>query len=907
MGNETLKPFLMNPGSNSEAATMATWMGVIYPEDEAAQQAPHLSSNSESDYSRSGSDSDVDDFSQNSEGEVIKAASNTLRKEVINRTLSDEDSTYSMSDISGVMEKKPKKGAGGWPSRKMEKYFSLSQGFKYGKKNVESSPTPPSSDYSSQEESPVPAEIKPWIADKREIQASEDINKFMTSNENKDDSIVEYCSSGDDQSGVPSMNGSSSVSTLSARSVDHGMDDSGTDIKAELQNLKSKLNNLGFKGPNAKKKHKKHASRAKDDRGQEKGKTREIADGQDAPTAEDASQVSSVMLNPKASDKDDVHLKKSSEQGGLFSNDMTDCCFVGEMPLASLLTGTIDEEKPVNDADIPPIRHVTFSTKTPEVFHACADTEFSCTPTIETESIQSASAVMLSYINSVAPSADEQWLTPKKDQSAQDSLSVPQVDMAVADTPGKELPFVHAPSEELRADKEGRQLRQRSQSKSTNGEEKNSTLTQTLVETIKIGATNFTSACGPETSSPIDEVIAEQLDDGSIVVSLITTDFPHDAHPGYNTQAKPHTDTKQGNVPEFIGSSSVSKDSLDGFLKQNLEVHGANVQNRTSSGVSAILNGDLKDQQPSTAIEMTIPRTPSVKQINGGNGVPSDANDLESGPRKSSGGNGNMGEVSRADMGESHESGGSGGDAEQEEAIPEEPQLEMVILPGDDFSSTQKQDVHDDTAARREVSRRLCVRLSVLGLLFVILLSLLIVFLRKDDENSTSMIIESSATTAPNVVVFTEPPEEIEVAETDSPEVDATNPPFTQGATPVPTESATCANRIGTDGFCYNAFSPIFVFFDNCDPLPDDWLGVYPAGSDPLNLPEPVFWVWTCGNQDCFAEIFSEAYTLNFNLAPGSYMLYLARQGNGFPPYQSYANSEEFIVVNEGVDCQQQN
>jgi hypothetical protein len=53
---------------------------------------------------------------------------------------------------------------------------------------------------------------------------------------------------------------------------------------------------------------------------------------------------------------------------------------------------------------------------------------------------------------------------------------------------------------------------------------------------------------------------------------------------------------------------------------------------------------------------------------------------------------------------------------------------------------------------------------------------------------------------------------------------------------------------VQSDLVCYAPQTSIDISFENCDPLEEDWIGIY--GQDPdvdlTNLGGPLTWLWTC-------------------------------------------------------------
>jgi hypothetical protein len=107
----------------------------------------------------------------------------------------------------------------------------------------------------------------------------------------------------------------------------------------------------------------------------------------------------------------------------------------------------------------------------------------------------------------------------------------------------------------------------------------------------------------------------------------------------------------------------------------------------------------------------------------------------------------------------------------------------------------------------------------------------------------------------------------------------------------------TCEDRITTTKSCYLVGQHLVVDFENCLPFKDDWLAVYESNADATNLGDPILWMWTCGNEFCWGQVFSDvlAFAFTVPLYPGSYRAHLLRRNSG-GPYLAYASSLAFVV-----------
>lgn len=121
-------------------------------------------------------------------------------------------------------------------------------------------------------------------------------------------------------------------------------------------------------------------------------------------------------------------------------------------------------------------------------------------------------------------------------------------------------------------------------------------------------------------------------------------------------------------------------------------------------------------------------------------------------------------------------------------------------------------------------------------------------------------------------------------------------------ATMDPGPGSDCVNQISPDDVCYQEGANVFVLFDNCDPLEDDWIGIYSVLTDPQELNDPLSWLWTCGDQECRGERTDGVVYFDEPLAPGTYRVYLFRRNTG-RPYSPTATSNNFEVAQSRDLC----
>jgi hypothetical protein len=108
-----------------------------------------------------------------------------------------------------------------------------------------------------------------------------------------------------------------------------------------------------------------------------------------------------------------------------------------------------------------------------------------------------------------------------------------------------------------------------------------------------------------------------------------------------------------------------------------------------------------------------------------------------------------------------------------------------------------------------------------------------------------------------------------------------------------------CTNHLVIDKFCYVQKSDnITVDFAQCTPRQNDWIGIYPAGSNPRNLKDNfVEWSWTCGSKGCQGEVFRAELFLPTAILAGYYRAHLVRDSPSGAPYYSDIVSDAFEVA----------
>ena len=116
-----------------------------------------------------------------------------------------------------------------------------------------------------------------------------------------------------------------------------------------------------------------------------------------------------------------------------------------------------------------------------------------------------------------------------------------------------------------------------------------------------------------------------------------------------------------------------------------------------------------------------------------------------------------------------------------------------------------------------------------------------------------------------------------------------------------------CIDMIRTEQQCYTRkelrSDELTIGFVRCQPQRENWIGIYEAGLNAENLPEPLLWVWTCDKIDILdcndAGTVSGALVVSGMLAVGFYQAQLVeRSGNA--PYSAFLSSDVFQV---SQDC----
>lgn len=135
---------------------------------------------------------------------------------------------------------------------------------------------------------------------------------------------------------------------------------------------------------------------------------------------------------------------------------------------------------------------------------------------------------------------------------------------------------------------------------------------------------------------------------------------------------------------------------------------------------------------------------------------------------------------------------------------------------------------------------------------------------------------------------------------TNSPTMSPTKSPSTESPTKAASSAPTkddCSSFIWSESSCYKPEINMHIFFENCNPFGDDWIGIYQVDpqADLNDLGDPLLWMWTCGSQNCRGEVFMDTLIFGGGLQEGRYVAHLIRRNSG-GPYASYAASPSFQV-----------
>jgi hypothetical protein len=135
--------------------------------------------------------------------------------------------------------------------------------------------------------------------------------------------------------------------------------------------------------------------------------------------------------------------------------------------------------------------------------------------------------------------------------------------------------------------------------------------------------------------------------------------------------------------------------------------------------------------------------------------------------------------------------------------------------------------------------------------------------------------------------------------------VPSLTPTMSPSSVPTGTEAeGSCSDSIAVSKSCYNLQESIVLEFRNCNPLADDWIGLYSPPVNETDLGATGSWVWACGSRTCSAAVTSGQVEFIFSRGEGVQTLvaFIVRRNSG-GPYVAYASSEEFVVDATGELC----
>jgi hypothetical protein len=130
--------------------------------------------------------------------------------------------------------------------------------------------------------------------------------------------------------------------------------------------------------------------------------------------------------------------------------------------------------------------------------------------------------------------------------------------------------------------------------------------------------------------------------------------------------------------------------------------------------------------------------------------------------------------------------------------------------------------------------------------------------------------------------------------------------PVTQSPTERPSPSPTvCVPQIEFVADCIDIGQEIEVRFTNCNPRPDDWIGLYSKDADMTRLGPALLWSWACGDQSCNEAAKSGTVVFDASsIGPpdgtwpverNDYYVYMIRRDSG-GPYSAYAETSKMKI-----------
>jgi hypothetical protein len=158
---------------------------------------------------------------------------------------------------------------------------------------------------------------------------------------------------------------------------------------------------------------------------------------------------------------------------------------------------------------------------------------------------------------------------------------------------------------------------------------------------------------------------------------------------------------------------------------------------------------------------------------------------------------------------------------------------------------------------------------------------------------------EEKATDMPTRTPVTKPPT------TDRPTVSATVEETEEETEEETVEDTDCSTWVDTRRSCYAQGEQISASFNNCDPQPEDWIGIYYADANPDDVSQALLWIWSCGGQNCGRAVESASVAFSgqhlggrnsvWPMNPGNYRMHFLKV-NDRGSYQASASSDVFEV-----------
>ncbi|KAG7366885.1 leucine rich repeat LRR-containing protein [Nitzschia inconspicua] len=141
-----------------------------------------------------------------------------------------------------------------------------------------------------------------------------------------------------------------------------------------------------------------------------------------------------------------------------------------------------------------------------------------------------------------------------------------------------------------------------------------------------------------------------------------------------------------------------------------------------------------------------------------------------------------------------------------------------------------------------------------------------------------------------------------EILETESPTLTPTAETLAPSPAPTTSDPTPCLDTIKALDTCYTPGEAIDLIFSSCNPVEDDWVGIFLSDKDVTQLPNPPVWSWACGTRNCREAVNTQEMSLSqvhaasnaWPLDEGEYFLILAR--NSAQPYTAFAVSDTFSV-----------